>query len=635
LRGQAVSTQAGPWEEAVSLLFKGVVKQLGCQPDISDSVTVNVRVGGSEIPVLVSRKAVDEAGLYPGTAAGTVRRAIGTGLRDTLGFDRRTMIMLRLDYILQGTALHEELVPEDFEDLQFFVSRGGSCRTSAGLSGGMDREARRNMLRGQSFNDHTPYELLDTYMHDIRANAEVPESPTLEYHLAQALLDDYQLGQWDHLAAITREQGFVGKVSPSRLAVLRYTALSAYEKGGALGLLPDMAVPDWVDRGDVVGIRVNDVAPSELFPSGPPEFVNQTVVKEAIIRGILAAIPGMAQDPAYDRSLMDSEIQIDGNTKELVGLLSVTVVIPTGSSGWVTDLLTGRMRIWPGSYVTLDPVGLFAEITPSARDNTLIKAIGVALDVPYLCFLKLLNTAFSRAYGTHFSLVRYTTSKSTGTGKDRVVQSFGPEAGESSLKIGLSVLAIIMTGRSTARVTLALGPVEISIDCSPCPHHVLKELVGPGADPPLLQIGPGGPQSPTILFAPLPKDWLVKLVGRNKAKRFEEQLLFKRRCQQHLGVLDVGFVGTREKSRDAFALVLEFSAVDRAGQFYTAFRAGGGEFHADALAAFQRVFAGPVTAEMVYTCIVPQEALTRLGEKDFKALLAKARQSGPDNPPQA
>ena len=83
LRGQAVSTQAGPWEEAVSLLFKGVVKQLGCQPDISDSVTVNVRVGGSEIPVLVSRKAVDEAGLYPGTAAGTVRRAIGTGLRDT------------------------------------------------------------------------------------------------------------------------------------------------------------------------------------------------------------------------------------------------------------------------------------------------------------------------------------------------------------------------------------------------------------------------------------------------------------------------------------------------------------------------------------------------------------------------
>ena len=82
---------------------------------------------------------------------------------------------------------------------------------------------------------------------------------------------------------------------------------------------------------------------------------------------------------------MDSEIQIDGNTKELVGLLSVTVVIPTGSSdsrSWVTDLLTGKLQIWPGSYVTLGPVGPFAEITPAARDNILVKAIGigVALD---------------------------------------------------------------------------------------------------------------------------------------------------------------------------------------------------------------------------------------------------------------
>ena len=64
--------------------------------------------------------------------------------------------------------------------------------------------------------------------------------------------------------------------------------------------------------------------------------------------GIVAAVPGLAQDHAYDRSLMDSEIQIDGTTKELVGLLSVTVVIPTGSSdsrSWVTDLLTGKLQI--------------------------------------------------------------------------------------------------------------------------------------------------------------------------------------------------------------------------------------------------------------------------------------------------
>jgi hypothetical protein len=614
------------------------MEQVDCQPDTSEKVTVTVRVGGSELSVPVSRKAVEEAGRYPGTAAGTVRRAISTGLRDVMGFDSLTRILLRLDYILQGTVLYEELVPEDFEQLRFFVSRGGSCRTGARLCGGMDREARKDMLKGQSFDENTPYDRLDTLMHDIRSNVQVPESPPPEYRLAQALLDDYTLGQWDHLAAVIREHGPVGKVSPSRLAVLRYTALKAYENGGTLGLLPDMAVPEWVSEGNVVGIRVNDVAPKALFPSGPPEFVNQSVVKDAIIRGILAAVPGLAQDYAYDRSLMDSELQIDGNTKELVGLLSVTVVIPTGSSdsrSWVTDLLTGKLQIWPGSYVTLDPVGPFAEITTSVRDNILVKAIGVALDVPYLCFLKLLNTAFSRAYNTQFSLVRYTTSKSTGKGKDRVVQSFGPEAGESSLRVGLSVLAIVMTGRSAARVSLALGPVEISIECSQCPHHVLKELVGPGAEPPFLQIGPGGPQSPMILFAPLPKDWLAKLVGRNRAKRFDQLLAIKRCCQQHLGVLDVGFVGKREKSQDAFALVLEFRDVAQARHFCTALDAGGEAFHADVIAVLQRVFAGLITREMVYTCLVPHEALTRLGEKDLKLLLSKARQSGPDNPPQA
>ena len=144
--------------------------------------------------------------------------------------------------------------------------------------------------------------------------------------------------------AVIREHGLVGKVSPSRLAVLRYTALKAYENGGTLGLLPDMAVPEWVSEGNVVGIRVNDLTPKALFPCGSSDFANQTLVKEAIIRGILAAVPGLAQDPAYDRNLMDSAIQIDGNTWELVGLLYVTVVFSTGSSGWVMDLLTGKLQ---------------------------------------------------------------------------------------------------------------------------------------------------------------------------------------------------------------------------------------------------------------------------------------------------
>ena len=100
-------------------------------------------------------------------------------------------------------------------------------------------------------------------------------------------------------------------------------------------------------------------------------------------------------------------------------------------------------------------------------------------------------------------------------------------------------------------------------------------------------------------------------------------------------MLDVGFVGKREKSQDAFALVLEFRVVDQARQFYTALSPGGEAFHADVIAVFQRVFAGVITRDMVYSCLVPHEALTRLGEKDLKALLAKARQSGPDNPPQA
>ena len=130
LMGQAVKSQVGPIrpkrEGAVSPRFKGRVEQVDCQPDTSEKVTVTVRVGGSELSVPVSRKAVEEAGHYPGTAAGTVRRAISTCLRDVLGFDSLTRILLRLDYILQGTVLYEELVPEDFEQLRFFVSRGGS-----------------------------------------------------------------------------------------------------------------------------------------------------------------------------------------------------------------------------------------------------------------------------------------------------------------------------------------------------------------------------------------------------------------------------------------------------------------------------------------------------------------------------
>ena len=448
-------------------------------------------------------------------------------------------------------------------------------------------------------------------------------------------MSDYNLDQWDSLVAITREPWFVGKASPSRLAVLRAAVLRANEKGGALGLLPDITVPAWVDGGELIGIRVNDVAPKELFPLGLPEFVNHAVVKEAVIRGILAAVPALAEDPAYDRSLMESEIQIDGNTKDLVGLLSVTVVIPTGSDGWIGDLLAGRLEFWPGSFVTLDPVGLFTEIIPSSRDNILIKAIGGALNVPYSCFRKLLNSAFSRAYGANFSLVRYTTSKSSGSGKDREVSSFAPDAAESVLKVGISVLAVIMTRRSTERVVLSMGPIEIDIECSSCPHHVLKELVGPGADPPFLQIGLGGPISPTILIAPLPKDWLARLAGRNKAKRTEEQLFFKRICKQHLGVMDVAFVGRREKSSDTFALVLEFSVTEQAKQFYTALSTASHVIHLDVQAAFQKVFAGMLTPEMVFACTVPHEALTTLGEKDFKALLARARHSGPDNPPHA
>ena len=147
LMGQAVKSQVGPKREgAVSPRFKGRVEQVDCQPDTSEKVTVTVRVGGSELSVPVSRKAVEEAGHYPGTAAGTVRRAISTCLRDVLGFDSLTRILLRLDYILQGTVLYEELVPEDFEQLRFFVSRGGSCRTGARLCCGMDREAREEML---------------------------------------------------------------------------------------------------------------------------------------------------------------------------------------------------------------------------------------------------------------------------------------------------------------------------------------------------------------------------------------------------------------------------------------------------------------------------------------------------------
>ena len=54
---------------------------------------------------------------YPARLWRRRARARSTGLRDVLSFDSLTRILLRLDYILQGTALYEELVPEDFEQL--------------------------------------------------------------------------------------------------------------------------------------------------------------------------------------------------------------------------------------------------------------------------------------------------------------------------------------------------------------------------------------------------------------------------------------------------------------------------------------------------------------------------------------
>ena len=604
---------------------------------LSQLITVIVQIGSSRVSVPVTRGDVTEARRYPGSGADAVRRAVGTALRDELGFDRLSRVILRLEFMLGGIALYEELVPEDFDELEWLVGRGGSCRANPRICGGMDLETRQTLLRRHVFDAQTPYDLLDQYMTDIQRNTPAPDSPPQEYHLAQALLDGYSLGQWASVAALTGAPGFDGEVSPSRMAVLRHAALMADElansNGGAIGLLPVIASPPpWVHNGEVVGIRVNDVAPTALFPLGRPQSVNPAVIKEAVLRGMLAAIPGLASEGAYDRSLLESEIQVDGDTKELAGLLSVTLVIPTGSGNWIRDLLTGRLVVWPGSFVTLDPAGIFAEVALAPEDNRLIRALGTALEIPYSCWRKVLNSAFSGAYATTFALVRYTTSASTGKGKERTVRCFSPGEGDSILKVGMSVMHILRTRRVQERVVLGLGPVVLTVATSPCPYHVLKELVGPGADPPILAIGAGGPPSPLILLAPLPKDWLETLAGRNKAKRIQEQLDFKRTCKQYLGVRDVGFVGRREKSSEAVGLLLEFGAVSEAGQFLAACCAGGHGVHPEASAVLLKLFSGPMSLQMVFACMVPQEALATMPEKDFKALLAKARQSGPDNP---
>ena len=106
-------------------------------------VTVPVYLGSSRVPVSITREDILEAGRYPSTGASTVRRAISKGVRDALGFDSRWPLLLRLDYLLQGLPIHEELVPEDFEQLRFLVARGGACRTGCRRPGGMDPDARR------------------------------------------------------------------------------------------------------------------------------------------------------------------------------------------------------------------------------------------------------------------------------------------------------------------------------------------------------------------------------------------------------------------------------------------------------------------------------------------------------------
>ena len=89
-----------------------------------------------------------------------------------------------------------------------------------------------------------------------------------------------------------------------------------------------------------------------------------------------------------------------------------------------------------------------------------------------------------------------------------------------------------------------------------------------------------------------------------------------------------GFVGTVSPSRPAVLRVVALKAYEQDGVF---------GILPEMSAAPAWVGRGDLVAIKikVFASMVPREALVTLVEKDFRALLAKARAAGPDNPAQA
>ena len=479
----------------------------------------------------------------------------------------------------------------------------------------MDLAQQQDLLKNTKFDDSLRWEDLDAALAALRHGHPLPNPASPINDVARALWARTGLDQWDSLQRLSG-QTTQGLISPARMAALKVV----------VERFPDARManpPAWVTEGSWTGIRINQLSANDLLGGNIPPFGLKDHIKDVVLSALTELVPAMLSSPAFDKPSMEESLSFEGDVTH--GYFSIMFAIPCGD--WVPCLLTGQVSLTPHSYVTVLPVGTFAEVPLSGKDCSILKAIGHGLGVGDHAFRMVLNDAWRHAFDTDFATTRFTTSRAFGHGKDRQTVSFLPGSQESVIVVGLDLIKLVYARRHvwTADVHLGFGdenPVTVRITLPKHDQRILTDLVlGPWHAGPALQTRAPGTSvaGRAILVAPLPKNWLTSAAGTSKKWRTQISRQFCLQCNQDIGTTEARFVGRREKGGDPFGLVLEFPSFEAANMFLA---------HADCKClppdfsrAVLRLFPQPLNT---FACHVPPEALSSLPEKEFKSVLDRA-----------
>ena len=158
--------------------------------------------------------------------------------------------------------------------------------------------------------------------------------------------------------------------------------------------------PTWVTKGSWTGILINQLSLGDLLgqniPPGPYQRCYAECAQELV--------PAMLSSPAFDKPSMEESLSLEGDVTN--GYFSIMFAVPCARAcgDWVPCLLTGQVSLTSHSYVTVLPVGTFAEVPLSGKDCSILKAIGHSLGVvvpsatPRFFFARILTPTMGITY---------------------------------------------------------------------------------------------------------------------------------------------------------------------------------------------------------------------------------------------